>query len=159
MDPLAVHLAMSEAVAHMRAGNGPTIVEVDVYRFFHQNGPFPGSAFGYRTKEEEAQWRRRDPLDKIASEMIGRALITQAEVDALRQRCKDVMKDVCGRLTEAAEGGKRRVRADLWPSPDFRDVGLRSDGAELAGLRYEDVADYTRRQSRAQVRRCRRRRA
>nr|WP_315845285.1 thiamine pyrophosphate-dependent enzyme [uncultured Achromobacter sp.] len=142
MDPLAVHLAMSEAVAHMRAGNGPTIVEVDVYRFFHQNGPFPGSAFGYRTKDEEAQWRRRDPLDKIASEMIGRALITQAEVDALRQRCKDVMKDVCGRLTEAAEGGKRRVRADLWPSPDFRDVGLRSDGAELAGLRYQDVADY-----------------
>ncbi|MFF7058511.1 thiamine pyrophosphate-dependent enzyme [Achromobacter spanius] len=143
MDPLAVHMAMSEAVAHMRAGNGPTIVEVDVYRFFHQNGPFPGSAFGYRTKDEEAQWRRRDPLDKIATEMIGRQLITQAEVDALRQRCKDVMKDVCGRLTEAADGGKRRVRADLWPRPDFRDVGLRSDGAELAGLRYQDVDDYT----------------
>jgi 2-oxoisovalerate dehydrogenase E1 component len=143
MDPLAVHLAMSEAVAHMRAGNGPTIVEVDVYRFFHQNGPFPGSAFGYRTKDEEAQWRRRDPLDKIATEMIGRQLITQADVDALRQRCKDVMKDVCGRLTEAADGGKRRVRADLWPRPDFRDVGLRSDGAELAGLRYQDVDDYT----------------
>ncbi|AUA56210.1 Acetoin:2,6-dichlorophenolindophenol oxidoreductase subunit beta [Achromobacter spanius] len=143
MDPLAVHLAMSEAVAHMRAGNGPTIVEVDVYRFFHQNGPFPGSAFGYRTKDEEAQWRRRDPLDKIATEMIGRQLITQAEVDALRQRCKDVMKDVCSRLTEAADGGKRRVRADLWPRPDFRDVGLRSDGAELAGLRYQDADDYT----------------
>ena len=66
------------------------------------------------------------PLDKVAAEMIGRKLITQAEVDALRQRCKDVMKDVAGRLTEAADGGKRRVRADLWPSPDFRDVGLRS---------------------------------
>ncbi|WP_312994567.1 dehydrogenase E1 component subunit alpha/beta [Achromobacter animicus] len=143
MDPLAVHLAMSEAVAHMRAGNGPTIVEVDVYRFFHQNGPFPGSAFGYRTKDEEAQWRQRDPLDRIASEMIARKLVTQAEVDALRQRCKDVMKDVSGRLTEAAEGGKRRVRADLWPSPDFRDVGLRSDGAELKGLRYQEAADHT----------------
>ncbi|QYJ21162.1 dehydrogenase E1 component subunit alpha/beta [Achromobacter sp. ES-001] len=143
MDPLAVHLAMSEAVAHMRAGNGPTIVEVNVYRFFHQNGPFPGSAFGYRTKDEESQWRQRDPLDKIATEMIGRKLITQAEVDALRQRCKDVMKDVCGRLTEAADGGKRRVRADLWPRPDFRDVGLRSDGAELAGLRYQDADDHT----------------
>jgi len=116
---------------------------VDVYRFFHQNGPFPGSAFGYRTKDEEAQWRLRDPLDRIASEMIARKLVTQAEVDALRQRCKDVMKDVSGRLTEAAEGGKRRVRADLWPSPDFRDVGLRSDGAELAGLRYQEAADHT----------------
>ncbi len=142
MDPLAVHLAMSEAVAHMRAGKGPTIVEADVYRFFHQNGPFPGSAFGYRTKDEEAQWRQRDPLDRIASEMIARKLITQAEVDALRQRCKDVMKDVSGRLTEAADGGKRRVRANLWPSPDFRDVGLRSDGAELAGLRYQEAATH-----------------
>ncbi|SIT15522.1 thiamine pyrophosphate-dependent enzyme [Achromobacter sp. MFA1 R4] len=142
MDPLAVHLAMSEAVAHMRAGKGPTIVEVDVYRFFHQNGPFPGSAFGYRTKDEEAAWRLRDPLDRIASEMIARKLVTQADVDALRQRCKDVMKDVSGRLTEAADGGKRRVRADLWPSPDFRDVGLRSDGAELDGLRYQEAADH-----------------
>ncbi|MPT40740.1 MAG: thiamine pyrophosphate-dependent dehydrogenase E1 component subunit alpha, partial [Achromobacter sp.] len=142
MDPLAVYLAMSEAVAHMRAGHGPTIIEVDVYRFFHQNGPFPGSAFGYRSKDEEAQWRRRDPLDRIAVEMIGRGLISQAEIDALRQRCKEVMKEVSGRLTEAADGGKRRVRADLWPSPDFRDVGLRSDGSELAGLRYQEAADY-----------------
>ncbi len=141
MDPLAVHLAMTQAVAHMRAGKGPTIVEVDVYRFFHQNGPFPGSAFGYRSKEEEAQWRRRDPLDKIATEMIARRLITQAEVDALRQQCKTVMKDVSGRLTEAAEDGRRRVRANLWPRPDFRDVGLRSDGSELVGLRYEEAAD------------------
>ena len=46
----------------MRAGQGPTIIEADVYRYFHQNGPLPGSAFGYRTKEEEAEWRARDPL-------------------------------------------------------------------------------------------------
>ncbi|OZI82673.1 alpha-ketoacid dehydrogenase subunit alpha/beta [Bordetella genomosp. 2] len=136
MDPLAVHLAMSEAVAHMRAGNGPAIVEADVYRYFHQNGPFPGSAFGYRSKEEEAQWRRRDPLDKTAAEMIGRGLLSQPDVDALRQACKQAMREVAGRLTEAADGGKRRIRAALWPSPDFRDVGLRSDGAELQGLRY-----------------------
>ena len=52
------------------------------------------------------------------------------------------MKDVAGRLTEAADGGKRRVRADLWPSPDFRDVGLRSDGSELAGLRYQEASEH-----------------
>ena len=47
MDAWAVHLAMEEALAHMRSGGGPTIIEADVYRYFHQNGPFPGSAFGY----------------------------------------------------------------------------------------------------------------
>ena len=35
MDPLAVHLAMQEALAHMRAGKGPAVGEADVYRFFH----------------------------------------------------------------------------------------------------------------------------
>src|SRR5690348_10685414 len=54
MDPLAVHLAMERALPALRAGEGPVVIEALVYRFFHQNGPFPGSAFGYRTKEEEA---------------------------------------------------------------------------------------------------------
>src|SRR5690606_2195485 len=48
MDPLAVHLAMAAAAERMRAGEGPAIIEAEVYRYFHQNGPFPGSAFGYR---------------------------------------------------------------------------------------------------------------
>ena len=55
MDPLAVHLAMQEALAHMRGGHGPALVEAQVYRYFHQNGPFPGSAFRYRTKDEESR--------------------------------------------------------------------------------------------------------
>ena len=36
--------------SHIRAGGGPVMIEAEVYRFFHQNGPFPGSAFGYRTR-------------------------------------------------------------------------------------------------------------
>src|SRR5215468_1926121 len=39
MDALAVHLAMQQAVAHMRAGHGPAVLEADVYRYYHQNGP------------------------------------------------------------------------------------------------------------------------
>ena len=44
MDPLAVWHVMREVEAHCRAGKGPAVVEVEVYRFFHQNGAFPGSA-------------------------------------------------------------------------------------------------------------------
>ncbi len=53
MDPLAVYLAMSEAVEHMRTGKGATLVEAEVYRYFHQNGPFPAapSATAARTRK------------------------------------------------------------------------------------------------------------
>ena len=110
MDPLAVYLAMSEAVAHMRAGVRPSSKWTCTAT--STRTALPRQRLRLPQQDEEAQWRRRDPLDKVAAEMIGRKLITQAEVDALRQRCKDVMKDVAGRLTEAADGGSR-VRADL----------------------------------------------
>src|SRR5690554_4344511 len=77
MDPLAVYLAMQAATEHMRAGKGPAVVEAEVYRYFHQNGPFPGSAFGYRSKEEEAHWRSRDPIDRVAAEMVSRGLLDE----------------------------------------------------------------------------------
>ena len=146
MDPLAVHLAMQEALAWMRAGKGPAVIEADVYRFFHQNGPFPGSAFGYRTKAEEQEWRARDPLALLASKMQARGLLTAEDAEALRQRVKDAMAQACAQLLEAdpsGKPGKRRIRPELWPSPDFRDVGVRGDLRELQGLRAEEAATFT----------------
>jgi 2-oxoisovalerate dehydrogenase E1 component len=145
MDPLAVYLAMNEALAHMRAGKGPTIIEADVYRFFHQNGGFPGSAFGYRTREEEQSWRQRDPLDLLGSKMIGRGLIDEAGILALRNRLKESMARAVAALTEpdpAGKAGKKRIRAELWPRPDFRNVGVRGDLSELEGARTEEQASF-----------------
>lgn len=145
MDPLAVYLATQEALAHMRAGKGPTVIEADLYRFFHQNGPFPGSAFGYRTKEEEQKWRARDPLELMARRMQERGLISADDIAALRERIKQGMRDAMAALTEAdpsGKPGKRRIRPELWPSPDFRDVGVRGDLSELEGLRCEDEAGF-----------------
>ena len=88
MDPLAVYLATQEALEHMRSGHGPTLIEADVYRYFHQNGPFPGSAFRYRSKEEEAEWRSRDPIDATAGHLVRRGILSQADVDDTITRAK-----------------------------------------------------------------------
>jgi 2-oxoisovalerate dehydrogenase E1 component len=145
MDPLAVHLAMSEALEHMRSGKGPTIIEADVYRFFHQNGGFPGSAFGYRSREEEQAWRKRDPLDLLGTRMQDRGLIDEAAILALRKRIKASMARAVATLTEADPDkvGKKRIRPELWPSPDFRDVGVRGDLSELQGARTAEESSFT----------------
>ncbi|HEV7258070.1 MAG TPA: thiamine pyrophosphate-dependent enzyme [Bosea sp. (in: a-proteobacteria)] len=126
MDPLAVHLATQEAAALARAGKGPSLIELEVYRFFHQNGPLPGSAFGYRPKEEEAAWRARDPLARVATEMTALGLIDETAVTDLRERAVALMKDIAGRLLEP-EGNRRRIRPELWPDTAFVDVGLRGE--------------------------------
>lgn len=148
MDPLAVHLAMSRAEERLRAGQGPVVIEALVYRYFHQNGPFPGSAFGYRTKEEEAQWRARDPLDRVAAEMIKLGLIDAAGVAAVRSQAAEAMRAAAGALLEPdpspdAKTGARRIRPSLWPDPAFADVGIRGDLSEIAGARAVEQRDFT----------------
>ncbi len=140
MDPLAVHLAMEEAAAIMRSGGGPTVIEVEVYRFFHQNGPYPGSAFGYRSKEEEAEWKQRDPLDRVAREMIKRGLIDEAGVESVRAQAVAAMDAATAELLEAdpEKQGRRRIRPELWPDPTFVNVGVRGDASELESLRALD---------------------
>ena len=86
MNPLAVYLAMQAALAHLRAGQGPAVVEAEVYRFFHQNGPLPGSAFRYRTREEEQAWRERDPLLQASAQLVRRKILDAGEIEAARQR-------------------------------------------------------------------------
>jgi 2-oxoisovalerate dehydrogenase E1 component len=146
MNPLAVHHAMSEAVEHMRAGNGPTIVEVDVYRFFHQNGPYPGSAFGYRDKAEEKAWRDRDPLDQLKSQVLRRQLATEEQIEQMHRTVVTAMRDIGDSLLEPVPDGKpgqRRIRADKWPDTGFVDVGIRGDLSELDGSRYEEAESFS----------------
>ena len=142
MDPLAVYLASEAAVKAMRAGEGPTIIEVDVYRYFHQNGPLPGSAFGYRSKDEEKAWRARDPIDRVAAEMAARQLIGDEQVASLRARAAALMEETAAELVEQHEG-KRRIVPSLWPSPDFRDFGVRGDLSELQDVRYVEQEEFT----------------
>jgi 2-oxoisovalerate dehydrogenase E1 component len=142
MDPLAVHLAMREAVAHMRAGNGPTIIEADTYRYFHQNGAFPGSAFGYRTKDEETQWRERDPIIQLSGHLVRRGILTQQEIDATADRAEAVMAEAGDVLLEPLPGGRpgqRRIKPAEWPDPAFANVGIRGDLSELTDVQVSDV--------------------
>ncbi|MFI9381730.1 thiamine pyrophosphate-dependent enzyme [Kutzneria sp. NPDC052558] len=140
MDPLAVHLAMTEALAVMRSGGGPTIIEADLYRYLHQNGPYPGSAFGYRSKDEEKAWRDRDPIDLLRRQVLARGLATAEEIDASRDEVQAVLREIsAGFLTPDG----RAVRDSAWPDPAFVDVGVRGDLSELDGSRYEEQDGFS----------------
>ncbi len=146
MDPLAVHLAMKAAVEHMRAGGGATLVEATTYRYFHQNGGFAGSAFGYRSKEEEQDYRDRDPIRLAARHLVRRGLATDERLDDFTARSRRLLEELGEAILEPVEGGKpaeRRIRPSEWPDTSFVNVGVRGDASELRGLRTEDRADFT----------------
>jgi 2-oxoisovalerate dehydrogenase E1 component len=145
MNPLAVYLTMQKAEEYVRAGNGPAVVEAEVYRFFHQNGAFPGSAFGYRSKEEEESWRLRDPLLMMADQMKALGLINDEIVTSIRSQAQAAMTLATAELVEQnpeAKEGVRRIKPDLWPATSFVDVGVRGDLSELAGAQVQEKSTY-----------------
>lgn len=145
MNPLSVLLAMNDAVKRAREGGGPAVIEAEVYRYFHQNGPFPGSAFGYRPKEEEEAWRRRDPINLVAQKLEELGISNGQQVDATAASIKQMMADIIAELLEADPNGKpgaRRIREHLWPSKDFVNFGVRGDASEITGLRTLSPEQY-----------------
>src|SRR5687768_10067877 len=87
---LAVHHTVSEAVARGRAGDGPTFIEVTVYRFRAHGGAGDDSKTGYRTEAERIAWEAVDPLPLFGeyltrSGLLDAASIQQMETDIARE--------------------------------------------------------------------------
>ncbi|WP_019013020.1 pyruvate dehydrogenase (acetyl-transferring) E1 component subunit alpha [Elioraea tepidiphila] len=62
MDVVAVEVAARRAVARIRQGGGPHLLECLTYRF-RAHSMFDAQL--YRTKEEVASWRERDPIVRL----------------------------------------------------------------------------------------------
>ena len=58
-DVVATAAVMADAVAFVRAGGGPVIVEAATYRW---HGHYEGDPERYRSPEEVREWEERDPL-------------------------------------------------------------------------------------------------
>jgi TPP-dependent pyruvate/acetoin dehydrogenase alpha subunit len=69
MDAEAVLEATRTAVAHARAGHGPSFLECETYRFVGHHTAERTMNLGYRTDEEIERWRERDPLRVLAERM------------------------------------------------------------------------------------------
>ena len=98
MDVQAVEAATRGAVDRIRAGDGPFLLECRTYRFR------PHSMFDselYRTKDEVAQWRERDPIELLAGRMTEAGLLDEAGRAALE---REVAAEVEAAVTFAEAG-------------------------------------------------------
>lgn len=141
MNPLGVWLATRWAEEQIRTKGGPVFIEADVYRYYHQSRPFPGSAFGYRTKEEEEAWRRRDPIDLLRAELPRRGILSEAEIARIEALAHEAIEWAFSEIVEG-QGSTSKIREYLWPDPGKVDEGIAGDLSEFAGVRFAEVSDY-----------------
>jgi TPP-dependent pyruvate/acetoin dehydrogenase alpha subunit len=85
MDVLAVHKSAGEAISEVRIGKGPILLECKTYRFV---GHSRNDARGYRTKEEEAHWKARDPIVRLRKTLMEEAGISETVFDEIEYEVK-----------------------------------------------------------------------
>ncbi len=126
MDPLAVMAAMAAARAHA-VGAGPVLVEALTYRYFHQNGPLPGSAFKYRTRAEEEGWGAFDPAVAFPRRLVETGVLTASEVEHVQAVAAEVVARCVDALVERTADGVF-IPDDRFPSPDTAERGVLGSG-------------------------------
>jgi len=108
MDVLAVRAAADKAVAHIRAGKGPYILEMLTYRYRGHSMSDPGK---YRSREEVARVRQeRDPIDHLRQLLIDGG---HADENALKNIDRDI-KDIVSQATEFAQSSPEPDPAELY---------------------------------------------
>lgn len=84
-DVIAVYEAAGEAIARARRGEGPSLLEIETYRYF---GHFQGDPELYRPKDEVENLKKKDPIKRLGDQILQRGLATQEELDQIRKEAE-----------------------------------------------------------------------
>jgi 2-oxoisovalerate dehydrogenase E1 component len=86
MDILAVRGAVSKAVDRARSGQGPSLIEAKTYRWYGHSHSDPRA---YRTKQEEAEWKARDPIVQLSANLQALGMLSENEYVQLQQAVQE----------------------------------------------------------------------
>jgi len=141
MDPVSMYVAVRDAVVRMRAQPGPFLIEAKTYRFYHHGGGLVGSAFGYRGKEEEQDYRRRDPVLVFPEALVQAGRLAAAEAERLQAMAEEAIEQAASACT-AQENGKRVIPAALWPPVESAAAEVRCEEDALSGVSFAEQEDF-----------------
>lgn len=114
-DPAAVFSVASTAIDWARAGHGPTLIEAHTYRMdAHTNAD---DATRYRTDDEVAAWRDKDPLERLERYLTGAGLLTDAIRAAVSEEAEALATDLRTRMSEEPKVDPLELFEHVYASP------------------------------------------
>jgi TPP-dependent pyruvate/acetoin dehydrogenase alpha subunit len=89
-DVEGVYEATLEAAERARSGKGPTLLELETYRFAGHSRSDPGH---YRSKEEVAEWKKKDPITRFEDKHQAAGLLTREGIANFRASVEQELND------------------------------------------------------------------
>ncbi len=110
-DVLAVYQATQGALQRARSGGGPTLIECKTYRW---HGHSEHDKAFYRTDEELAMWRSRDPIPTFTTFLLERNILTKETLADIEQRAKKVVDDAVDQAESAPDPDPIEAVRDIY---------------------------------------------
>lgn len=98
-DTVAMAAAAGQAIAAARAGQGPQLIEAVTYRWRGHVGHREDNDVGVMRKEGLLEWKKRDPIARLANAMITAGHLTEAQLETF---WAEFRRDVETAWTQAA---------------------------------------------------------
>jgi TPP-dependent pyruvate/acetoin dehydrogenase alpha subunit len=113
-DLFAVRDAMTKAVEKCRVGKGPVFVECLTHRM---RGHYEGDPAKYRELSQLAEWKKKDPIARVARALKTKQAITDKELAAIESNARALVE-------KAAEFSM----SSPWPADDAVDHQVYANG-------------------------------
>jgi len=110
-DVLAVYQSTLGAINHARRGDGPTLIECKTYRW---RGHSEHDKAFYRSDEELAMWKSRDPIPTFTTYLRARHVLDDAKAKDIEQRVKKVIDEAVEYAMDAKDPAPGEAVTDLY---------------------------------------------
>lgn len=116
MSPEAVTEAFDRAVARGRAGEGPTLLDIQTYRYKGHSMSDPQK---YRTKEEVQQYQERDPIAHVSKVLLDNKWMTEEQLEAVDAEIKAIVEESVRFAEESPLPTADEIYKDVYMQEDY----------------------------------------
>ncbi|MBM3447677.1 MAG: pyruvate dehydrogenase (acetyl-transferring) E1 component subunit alpha [Bacteroidetes bacterium] len=116
MSPEAVTEAFDRAVARGRNGDGPTLLNIETYRYKGHSMSDPQK---YRTKEEVLEYQEKDPIEHVLRVIRESKWMTEKDIEAVEEEVKQVVQESVEFAENSPLPEKEEIYKDVYSHDDY----------------------------------------
>jgi 2-oxoisovalerate dehydrogenase E1 component len=124
MDVLAVRGSVAKAAERARRGEGPSLIEAKTYRWYGHSHSDPRA---YRTREEEAEWKKRDPITVLKENLESVKMLTEAEFEKMEEAVEVKLNNSMEFSNASPEPLAEEVDTDVYAPAKFTAADYETD--------------------------------
>ena len=112
----AVHEAIYEAAERARKGDGPTLLNINTYRYKGHSMSDPQK---YRSKEEVEQYKAKDPIALVLETIKRNKMASEKELQKIQDKVKSVVEESVQFAEESPEPAAEELYEDVYTQKDY----------------------------------------